>query len=501
MSGSWFPCHRLDLGPSLRLRNILRPAQILLPALLMLLLLGSRSVATEAGLLPQAQARQQQAEAELAGARSRIQQERETMAAAILQHADAIDRLRALIMDATRERDAAQAAAEQQRLAASQDALSTRLAIDRVVIAAHLPPAREQALLRASADVRLQAALAGLQDRLQSLSQHLALGFAREVVIGRDGRQLEAPVLRLGQARALALGVDHNTRGVLASAGASDLPVVSGPELPSGMASGAPVDLVALDVDNSLAGQQAGSRSLREWLRAGRFFIWPILGVLALGLAIALERISLLLHDRVDPRLLTLVLGHLRAARPTDAWRLVEAGASPLERVLKQGLAALPLSRPSREAALEESLLGEAPRLQRGLGLLMVLASIAPLLGLLGTVTGMIDMFRVIAAHGSGNARSLSGSISEALVTTQAGMIVAVPLLVIHALLARAVERRLMTLEEGGTALLALEAPGAPGAPSTAPAASGADAPTLPPGTAPEEPLTVLPAQPPGGQR
>ena len=99
-------------------------------------------------------------------------------------------------------------------------------------------------------------------------------------------------------------------------------------------------------------------------------------------------------------------------------------------------------------------MLAEAPRLQRGLNLVLLLASIAPLLGLLGTVTGMIDLFAVIGAQGSGNARALSGGISEALITTQAGMLVAVPLLVAHSLLNRAAERRIVLLEEAASGIL-----------------------------------------------
>jgi biopolymer transport protein ExbB len=79
---------------------------------------------------------------------------------------------------------------------------------------------------------------------------------------------------------------------------------------------------------------------------------------------------------------------------------------------------------------------------------------VAPLLGLLGTVTGMIDLFAVIAAEGGGGARSLSGGISVALVCTQAGMLVAVPLLLVHAALARWAERGSALLDEAACAVL-----------------------------------------------
>jgi biopolymer transport protein ExbB len=81
------------------------------------------------------------------------------------------------------------------------------------------------------------------------------------------------------------------------------------------------------------------------------------------------------------------------------------------------------------------------PQLRRHLPLIAVLASIAPLLGLLGTVLGMIETFDVIALYGTGNAKAMAGGISVALVTTQAGLLVAVPGLLVSAALARRARR------------------------------------------------------------
>ena len=100
--------------------------------------------------------------------------------------------------------------------------------------------------------------------------------------------------------------------------------------------------------------------------------------------------------------------------------------------------------------------MSETGQLTRGLPAIAVLAGVAPLLGLLGTVTGMIDMFAVISAQGSGNAKSLSGGISEALICTQAGMLVAIPLLLLHAWLARLSDRRAQILEEAACGMLGL---------------------------------------------
>jgi biopolymer transport protein ExbB len=93
------------------------------------------------------------------------------------------------------------------------------------------------------------------------------------------------------------------------------------------------------------------------------------------------------------------------------------------------------------------------PELRRSLAVIAVLAAVAPLLGLLGTVTGMIETFDVIAIFGTGNARAMAGGISVALVTTQSGLLVAIPGLVLAAVLARRARRLEMRLDEAAAVL------------------------------------------------
>lgn len=83
-----------------------------------------------------------------------------------------------------------------------------------------------------------------------------------------------------------------------------------------------------------------------------------------------------------------------------------------------------------------------------------MLAAIAPLLGLLGTVTGMIDTFQVITQHGTGDPRMMSGGISIALVTTMLGLSVAIPIMLAHTLLGRAVDNIIGQMEEKAVALV-----------------------------------------------
>ena len=173
------------------------------------------------------------------------------------------------------------------------------------------------------------------------------------------------------------------------------------------------------------------------------------------GLVIILDRLWWLSRTRSSPGLVGRVLVGVSAG--ADVAPLLAVPRTPLHRVLAAGVASLAQPRPAREAALEQALLAEQPALERGLSLLAVLAATAPLLGLLGTVTGMIGMFQTIAGHGAGNLRLLSGSISIALVTTQFGLLTAVPLLLSHAWLARVVEHRQTLLEEAASGFLGQE--------------------------------------------
>lgn len=104
---------------------------------------------------------------------------------------------------------------------------------------------------------------------------------------------------------------------------------------------------------------------------------------------------------------------------------------------------------------LDEAILREMPVLQRGLRIIALLAEIALLLGLLGTVTGIIETFQSITLFGTGDPRVMSGGISQALVTTVMGLITSIPLLLMHSLLSSRSNRLIHTLDENSAALVA----------------------------------------------
>ncbi|MES9854244.1 MAG: MotA/TolQ/ExbB proton channel family protein [Candidatus Thiodiazotropha sp. L084R] len=104
---------------------------------------------------------------------------------------------------------------------------------------------------------------------------------------------------------------------------------------------------------------------------------------------------------------------------------------------------------------LDEAILKELPSLKRGLRLLAIFAAVAPLLGLLGTVTGMIETFQSITLFGTGDPKLMSGGISQALVTTELGLAVAIPMVLLHSYLAGRSNRVIRLLDQQSAALVA----------------------------------------------
>ena len=139
-----------------------------------------------------------------------------------------------------------------------------------------------------------------------------------------------------------------------------------------------------------------------------------------------------------------------RAVQERDlekALSVCDAHGGPVARVLKAALNRLPYGRSAVEAAFQEASLEEEQSLTRGLRPLATIAQVAPLLGLLGTVTGMIIAFAEISNQGTGNPMVLADGIGQALVTTAAGLIVAIPAVIGQNYLANKVDRILLEID------------------------------------------------------
>jgi len=216
-------------------------------------------------------------------------------------------------------------------------------------------------------------------------------------------------------------------------------------------------DAVYMDISRGAALRQFAHRlSLKDRIRQGGPLVWPILAIGALALLIILERVVTLTRKRHNVERLMAQLTRSITAEDWDSCReyCANCDKKPISRVLMAGIDFHESPRADLENALQEAILREIPPLERFLSTLGILGSIAPLLGLLGTVTGMINTFRSITFHGSSNPRLMSGGISEALVTTMLGLAVAIPILLAHSLLTRRVEREIGKMEEKAVAFV-----------------------------------------------
>ncbi|WP_395764007.1 MotA/TolQ/ExbB proton channel family protein [Stutzerimonas balearica] len=270
-------------------------------------------------------------------------------------------------------------------------------------------------------------------------------------VVGADGQRSEQPVLRVGTFSAFGqddfLRYDADAGQLLAPA-----------RQPSGMGE---VDdylhsdeaLGVLPIDPSrgtLLAQLQREPDFWARLQQGGLVGWVIVALGVLGLCLAGWRMVYL--SGVGRK----VASQMRELeRPRDD--------NPLGRIIgvlgpKPQLADLE----TLELKLDEAILQETPPLERGQPLLKLLTAVAPLLGLLGTVTGMIVTFQAITQSGGGDSRLMADGISQALVTTVMGLVVAIPLLFLHALLASRSKALIQLLEQQSAGLIALHLSGTP---------------------------------------
>ena len=206
-----------------------------------------------------------------------------------------------------------------------------------------------------------------------------------------------------------------------------------------------------------------------EILQSGGWLMAPILLCSVVAAAICIERGWTLQRTRVVPPDL-----------PTRVWEALQSGglqglqlhelraSSPLGQVLAAGLSQARTVRPGAEGQLgvvgaarermkeimAETIAQVSHGLERHLTSLGVIASVAPLLGLLGTVVGMIKVFTALMLDGGGDPKALAGGISEALITTAAGLTVAIPALMFHRFFLRRVDDLALELEQEAAELL-----------------------------------------------
>lgn len=127
---------------------------------------------------------------------------------------------------------------------------------------------------------------------------------------------------------------------------------------------------------------------------------------------------------------------------------------NPLGRVMQAAMQSGEQESDNLELLLDEAITREVPALENGLSMIKLLAAVAPLLGLLGTVTGMIATFQSISLFGTGDPKLMANGISQALVTTMLGLCIAIPLLFLHSLVAARSRTLIQILDEQSAGLL-----------------------------------------------
>jgi biopolymer transport protein ExbB len=157
--------------------------------------------------------------------------------------------------------------------------------------------------------------------------------------------------------------------------------------------------------------------------------MWPLLVLSVLGVTVAIWRwVALRQATRNVPQLMRELRGKLLNADVPGAVQVCESVKGPVASIVKAGLLRFGRPKDEVEMGLQDASAHELAVLERGLPVLATTAMISPLLGFLGTVTGMINSFDALAAVGLNNPAAVAKGISEALITTAAGLIIAIPI-------------------------------------------------------------------------
>jgi len=231
-----------------------------------------------------------------------------------------------------------------------------------------------------------------------------------------------------------------------------------GPETVTGMVEVArsgkgmlPVDLTGGDALRLVQGDE----TWLEHIGKGGMVMIPLLLLAALALGVSAYKLATLLTTRkATPEEVREILDRVEAGKVKEAELMARNIPGPAGELLTEAVLASGRGRVLLEEVLYEKLLETQPRLERLIPFVAVVAATAPLLGLLGTVTGMIKTFKLITVFGTGDARALSSGISEALITTEYGLLVAIPALLLHAVLQRTAKGVLASMEQTGLAFV-----------------------------------------------
>jgi len=248
-----------------------------------------------------------------------------------------------------------------------------------------------------------------------------------------DGREIRGEILSLGSVA--QYGIADKEMGPLYPSGGGAMKIWDWFSKPvqSWALESLPSTLPIFIYEN--ANKEYVLKSEKSWLQtiqSGGFIGWVIVFLGALALVLSLLRFFLLRKAKLtDVKNMEAILGHVKQGDVKTARQICGMNSNAVTRVVSKTLASLSLKNAEVDDVIIEGILTESKTIDRFGVFILVIASVAPLLGLLGTVTGMISTFDVITQFGTGNPKLLSGGISEALITTMLGLMVAIPALLV----------------------------------------------------------------------
>ncbi len=414
------------------------------------------SLWSASALLDQAQQQQGQAEMALEQARKHILQSRQVLLQQLADEQKQLTTVRQQHRELSNQRQQLEQLQQQRDLQAREQREHYQLRIERACASLSIP-----VFQGSDPQGFKQYLLEAVNGTLAQLDQAQLIRSEEKNIANRNGDNVTATVIHCGAVQQLALSNEAAHSGFLLTN--DQLAVVNGPLLNAEQHDALKTlaqqqyGIMIADLDGSLVKQAVIDESWAAWLAKGGLFIWPILAVGVIAAILAAERFLFLSRLQSQPQLSEQVSALLAQNQEAQALAAVEAQTTPLQRILYVGIIKRGLTLESREAALEAVLVQEESLLDRSRPLLAVLAAIAPLLGLLGTVTGMIATFQSIALFGTANPQLLSNGISEALITTQMGLLVAVPILLVIGIINRMADKQRVLLEQGAGLILSTE--------------------------------------------
>jgi biopolymer transport protein ExbB len=211
----------------------------------------------------------------------------------------------------------------------------------------------------------------------------------------------------------------------------------------------------AEEAEEAPAAESKPMSGVLELFQAGGLFMWPLLATSIIGLAVILERFLTLQRAHTNTRrLMEKILQDLRASGVASAIETCTRTRGPIAAILHAGLLKAAKGPQAVEKAIENAGTIEMSFLQRGLIWLATVANIAPLLGFVGTVSGMINAFEAIAAAEQVSAKVVAKGISEALITTAAGLLIAIPVQASHNYFVARIDRFIIEMEESSVELV-----------------------------------------------